>query len=272
LTLEDVTTTGAGGLLALAIDPQFERTAFIYAIYTARSRNGAPIFRMARFRYAGGTLADRAILLDGVPSAAAQPRAGLRFGADGKLYVVFDDAGDASLRDNFASFNGKILRLNPDATTPGDNDTTRPTFAHGLRSPLGFDWQSAHTLWIADSLEEGSERLTAVSTDGKTMRGAVGTTYALPPGTGASALAFYDADLIPAFRGDLLIAADEGQHILRLRFDREAPTRIVGSERLLQDRVGPIRVLAIGPRGEIYVATTDALGRIVPDGPDVLNR
>lgn len=265
LALGDVTTSGGGGLLAVATDPQFERTGFVYAIYTAQSRSGAAMFRLARFRYAGGTLADRAVLLDGVPSAAARPKAGLRFGADGKLYIVFDDAGEPSLRENVASFNGKILRLNHDATTPDDNSSTRPTFAHGLRSPLGFDWQNARTLWIADSLEEGAERLTAVAADGKTMRGAVGTTYALPPGTGTSALAFYDADLIPAFRGDLLISADEGRHILRLRFDREAPTKIIGSERLLQDRVGPIRVVATGPRGEVYFATADAVGRIVPD-------
>jgi glucose/arabinose dehydrogenase len=265
LTLDDVLTSGGGGLLAVATDPQFERTGFVYAVYTAPSRYGDAIFRLARFRDAGGTLADRAVLLDGVPSAAAEPRAGLRFGADDKLYVVFDDAGDPSLRDNFASFNGKILRLNHDATTPDDNVTTRPTFAHGFRSPRGFDWQNAQTLWIADGFEAGFERLTAVATDGRTMRGAVGTTYALPAGAGASALAFYDGDLMPAFRGDLLIAADEGHHVLRLRFDRQTPTRIIGSERLLQDRVGPIRVVAAGPRGEIYFATPDAVGRIVPD-------
>ena len=266
LTLHDVTTAGAGGLLAVATDPQFERTGFVYAIYTAQSRNGAAVFRLARFRYAGGSLADRAILLDGVPSAGTQPRAGLGFGADGKLYVAFDDAGDPSLRENFASFNGKILRLNHDATTPADNATMRPTLAHGFRSPLGFDWQNAQTLWIADSVAEGSEHLTAVATDkGSDPLSTVRTTYALPSGTGASGLTFYDGDLMPRFQGDLLIAADEGRHILRLRFDRQTPTTIVGSERLLQDRVGPIRVIATGPRGEIYFCTLDALGRIVPD-------
>lgn len=266
LTLDEVTTSGAGGLLAVATDPQFERTGFVYAIYTAQSRNGAAVFRLARFRYAGGTLADRAILLDGVPSAGTHPRAGLRFGADGKLYVAFDDAGDPSLRENFASFNGKILRLNHDATTPADNAAPRPTFARGFRSPLGFDWQNAQTLWIADRVAEGSEHLTAVATEkGSDPLSTVRTTYALPSGTGASGLAFYDGDLMPGFQGDLLIAADEGRHILRLRFDRQTPTKIVGSERLLHDRVGPIRVVATGPRGEIYFCTPEALGRIVAE-------
>jgi glucose/arabinose dehydrogenase len=76
-------------------------------------------------------------------------------------------------------------------------------------------------------------------------------------------VAFYRGELLPAFRGDLLVAADEG-HILRLRFDGGRRGRITSSERLLQDRVGPVRVVGIGPGGEIYFCTADALGRLVP--------
>ncbi|MBW8869044.1 MAG: PQQ-dependent sugar dehydrogenase, partial [Acidobacteria bacterium] len=50
--------------------------------------------------------------------------------------------------------------------------------------------------------------------------------------------------------------------LLRLRFAEDDPSRVVDSERLLEDRVGPIRVLAAGPDGALYFCTDTALGRL----------
>ena len=100
-----------GQLLAIALDQQFERTGFAFAIYTAPSSIGEPEFTLARFRSVSDTLGDRAVLLDGVP-ASSTPSAALRFGPDGKLYAAFDDGGDARRRKDAASLNGKIVRLN----------------------------------------------------------------------------------------------------------------------------------------------------------------
>ena len=61
----------------------------------------------------------------------------------------------------------------------------------------------------------------------------------LPARTGASALAFYRGTLVPAFAGDLFVAAEEGRHLLRLRFDKRDPTRLLSTERLLQDPDSP---------------------------------
>ncbi|PYQ78339.1 MAG: hypothetical protein DMG03_28695 [Acidobacteria bacterium] len=65
-----------------------------------------------------------------------------------------------------------------------------------------------------------------------------------------------------AFRNDLIIGSDEGRHLLRVRFDPRAPTTVAGAERLLQDAVGGIRVVAAGPDGALYFATADAVGRL----------
>ena len=77
----------------IALDPQFERTRHVFAIYTAPSRSGEPTFTLARFRESSDTLGDAAVLLDGVPAASPSPAAALRFGPDGKLYAAFDDGG-----------------------------------------------------------------------------------------------------------------------------------------------------------------------------------
>ena len=155
-------TLGANGqLLALALDPQFERTRYAFAIYTAPShsgdRAGEPMFTLARFREVSDTLGDRAVLLDEVPASAPSPSAALRFGPDGKLYAAFDDGGDARRRGDAASLNGKVLRLNPDGTTPDDASGATPVYADGYRSPTALDWDpQTATLWTADRAAGGS--------------------------------------------------------------------------------------------------------------------
>src|SRR6185503_6228224 len=95
-------------LLALALDPQFDRTRFVFVIYTALSRSGEPVFTLARFREVAGTLGDRIVLLDGIRAPSSSPRAALRFGPDGKLYAALDEARDARRLGDAASMHGKI--------------------------------------------------------------------------------------------------------------------------------------------------------------------
>jgi hypothetical protein len=170
------TLSSQGQLLAIALDPQFERTGFVFAIYTAPSRTGEPEFTLARFRAVSDTLGDRAVLLAGVP-ASSTPSAALRFGPDGKLYAAFDDGGDARRRKDAASLNGKIVRLNVDGTTPADAPGATPVYADGLGSPIAIGWDPpTGTLWAADRI------------------------------AGASPFTFYRGALFPAWDGRLITA------------------------------------------------------------------
>jgi glucose/arabinose dehydrogenase len=265
LALDDVSTAGGGGLLSLALDPRFERTRFVYAVYTAPSRSGGTMFVLARFREAADTLADRAIFLDDIPASPTRAAASVRFGGDGKLYAAFDDGGNPRLAGDLASFNGKVLRMNADGSTP-DDQAASPVYSDELRSPRGFDWQpSTGTLWIADGGPEHSARLCAVMPEeGRRRRGVVQARYELPAETGPSAVAFYRGDRVPALHDNLLIAAERGRYILRVRFDPHNPARILTSERLLNDRVGNVRVIAAGTDGAIYFCTPNALARLAP--------
>jgi glucose/arabinose dehydrogenase len=178
LSLADALGSG-GQLVALALDPHFERTRYAFAIYTAPARSGEPMFTLARFREVADTLGDRAVLLDGVRASSPSPAAALRFGPDGKLYAAFDDGGDARRRRDPASLNGKVLRLDPDGTTPGDANGGTPVYADGFQSPVALDWDPpTATLWVADRA------------------------------AGASPFAFYRGALFPAWAGRLLSASD----------------------------------------------------------------
>jgi glucose/arabinose dehydrogenase len=262
---------GDGQLLALALDPQFDRTRFVFSIYTAASRSGDLVYTLARFREAGGTLGDRIVLLDSIP-ATSPPSASLRFGPDAKLYAAIDETVDARRRGDAASMQGKILRLNPDGTTPDDQAGATPLYADGYGgAPGGFDWDlRSLVLWVAGRDADGSSRLRTLALDSGVpvgmKRGVVRRAFALPAQTKPSSVAVYRGDLFPAFAGSVLVASEEGRHLLRVKLDPQTSTP-VAAERLLQDRVGEVRAVAISPDGAVYFGTADAIGRLVPELP-----
>ena len=254
---------GTTRLLSLAVDPNFDRTRSVYAVYTTAAPNGSRVFALSRFSEASNALFGEVVLLDRIPASAAAA-ASVRMSADGKLFVAFDDGGDPRRAGDLASPSGKLLRLNPDGTTPDDQAGLTPTYAADFHSPRGFDWQpGSRVLWIADHLTDDAASLTGVaSTPGAQRRGVRVASYSLPRESRPSAAAFIRNSSLTGFDNDLLIASAEGRHLLRVRFDAAAGTRAVATERLLQDVVGAVRVVAVGPDGAVYIATDDAVAQI----------
>ena len=69
---------------------------------------------------------------------------------------------------------------------------------------------------------------------------------------------------MPMFKGDLFVAAETGRQLIRLRFDPSNATKIVSVERMLEDQIGAIRVVAEGPDSALYIATDSVLYRLAP--------
>ena len=84
-----------------------------------------------------------------------------------------------------------------------------------------------------------------------------------PPGA-----SFYDAAAISGFRHDLFMAAVDGEHLLRVRFDPRDPDRIAGTERLIEGRFGRLSDVATAPDGALYLATSNRDGRGMPASGD----
>jgi len=172
VVLDDVQSSpGTAGLLSVVLDPDFLRTRFVYAVYTTDTG-----FRLARFRETGSRLQEQIVLLDEVP-AAPVPSAALRFGPDAKLYLALDDGGEPSRAGDFGSYNGKVLRLNPDGTVPADQAGLTPVFAVNLSAARGFDWDLDHkTLWVAEGVGDQPGVLAAlVDEGGRARRGRIVT-------------------------------------------------------------------------------------------------
>lgn len=254
-----------GGLLAIAADPKFEDNGWLYTLYAAAGPRSGMEFVVARFRYAGGTFGERAVLLDRTPASPDGASGTLRIGPDGKIYLGFDSSADVRAAGSFATYNGKVLRLNTDATTPDDQPDGTPIFSLDHPQPQAIDWQpTSGTLWVVDRVDDDAGRLSAVVKAEKQSRAAARTSYALPAGTGAGSAAFYRGQLVANFQGNLFIAGETSHELIRLRFDPQNPSTVVSVEKLLKDQIGPIRVVAEGPDGALYIATATTLYRLAP--------
>lgn len=240
-----------GGLLAIALDPQFDQTSLMYALYATEASRGEMEVVLARFRGVNDRFGERAIFFARRSTTRSRASGALRIGSDGKLYVGVE---------------GEILRLNGDATTPDDRGELTPVYSLDHPDPRALGWHPlSRDLWVIDGVDPSGGRLSAVpSVTSQQRRAAQRTAYTLPQGTGASSAAFYGGHLIPIFRGDLFVAAEARRELMRLRFDPADPARIISVERLLKEEIGPVRVVAEGRDGALYVAGDTALYRLGP--------
>ena len=252
---------GNARLLSFTADPEFDKTHLVYAVYTTATENGSRTFNLSRFSESSNALFGEIVLLDRVAASTASASS-VRIGADGS-FAAFDDGGDLRSAGDLASPAGRCCA----STQTGDSADQAglsPAYATEFHSPRGFDWQpGARVLWITDRLSDNSaSRIGVGSAPGAQRRGVRLASYALPPETRPSSVAFLRGSAVSELRNDLLIASEEGRHLLRVRFDAGGGTRVAATERLLQDVVGGVRVVAVSPGGGLYIGTEDAVAQI----------
>ena len=170
------------------------------------------------------------------------------------------------MAQDLASNNGKVLRLNPNGTTPDDQAGASPLYSLAYRSPRGVDWDpSSKLLWVLDAADGRPSRISVVDAGGGARkRGVTKATVALPEGNDPSALIAYRGDLIRPFHHSLLIASDGRQPLLRVRLDPNDATKTIGIDQVLPSSVGTVRALTIGPDGAVYFASNTAILRLAP--------
>ena len=291
LTLGDVFAVGEAGLLGLALDPEFSQNGFVYLLYTRNRPGESPANRIVRYREVGNTLAEPVVLLDDLPAAASYGGGRLRFGPDGLLYAATGDGGEADDAQDLASFTGKILRIRRDGTTPSTNPFASPVYSVGHRNAQALDWHPlTRTLWATEPgsvghlgqpgqpgrpgndevnrIEAGANYGWPVIEGVQTMPGMRPPVLLFSPPIAPSGASFYDGATIAGFRNDLFLAALSGTHLHRVRFDPADPSRIIGTERLLDGRFGRLRDVVTGPDGGLYVATSNRDGRGTPTAAD----
>ena len=155
----------------------------------------------------------------------------LTFGPDGKLYVNVGNAFSGRQSQSPTSFNGKILRLNPDGSAPADNpwfDPSNPAsarsyqFATGIRNAFGADWRGADGVLYISENGDVLDRVARV--DPGTNLGYDGTDASLvpdalvifgPPAVAPTGIAALNSHAFPAVYSDCLFVATGGQSFRR---------------------------------------------------------
>lgn len=279
LTLDDVNATGEAGLLGLALHPQFASNHFVYLVYTARRADGAAVNRLVRYREAGGTLGERAVLLDDIPAAGIHDGSRLRFGPDGLLYMTMGDAAAPSVAQDPATLNGKILRLRDDGTTPPGNPFSSPVYSLGHRNPQGIDWDPATgRLWETEHGQSANDEVNVIESgknygwpvieDGQDAAGMERPVLYFTETAAPSGASFYRGAAIPAFSGNLFFGALRGVHLHRVQLAGPDRRTIASHEKLLEGRFGRIRDVISGSDGALYFCTNNRDGRGTPAADD----
>jgi glucose/arabinose dehydrogenase len=267
-----VSSQGEGGLLGLAIDPQFRRNRAVYLYFTT-----AAGMRLERWRWTGERLVREVTLVDAIAAGPVHDSGRIGFGPDGRLYVATGDAGRPALAQDSTSLNGKLLALTP-AQYRGARGVWPAVVATGLRNPQGFDWQPGTGALIANDHgpsgfdgPEGFDEVNLIRAGGN-----YGWPNAIGSATGAGAyrapLRVYEQAIAPsggafvtqpgsAWTGDYVLAALRGQELRRLEL---RGGRIVGEHPLLRLRYGRLRTVREDPRGRLYVLTSNRDGRGTP--------
>jgi len=263
-SIPDVLHAGEGGLMGIAVHPNFAQNQFIYLYFTTREDSTKN--RVARYRLLGNVLNPDKIILDNIPGSSFHDGGQIAFGPDGMLYLTTGDAGNANSAQNIQSLAGKILRLTSDGDIPGDNPFGNAVWSYGHRNGQGLAWDNSGNLWGTEhgrsGAQSGFDELNVIS---------IGANYGWPVIQGnavqgdmraprlhsgafdtwaPSGLAYKDNVLyFSGLRGSRLYAAGLGGNA------------VVSVDEYFTNEFGRLRAATIGPDNMLYLTTSNRDGR-----------
>jgi glucose/arabinose dehydrogenase len=268
--------SGEGGLLGLAVSPDYVDDRYIYTYYTTGVDN-----RVVRF-HMGETPEP---ILTGIPSNTYHDGGRIKFGPDGMLYVSTGDAGDSGNSQDRSSLGGKILRIEPGGSIPPDNPFPgNPVYSYGHRNVEGLAWDSEGRLYASEfgaSTWDEVNRIEAgenygwpeVEGRGGEDQGYVDPITVWPPSEASpSGAEIMVEGAIPQWEGDLFVAALRGEGLWRLELNDSG--EVVDREKLLDGEVGRVRDAIQAPDGSLWVSTSnhDPYGSPVSEQDDRILR
>lgn len=294
----EVFAKGQGGLLDVALSPDFASDRLVYLSYAeADGETAGTTVGRGRLSDDLRNLQDFEVIFRQQPRLSTGTHFGSRlvFDGEGHLFIALGDNNQRPTAQELDKLQGKVVRVHADGSVPADNpfvdraDARPEIWSYGHRNQQGAalnPWSGK--LWTHEHGPRGGDELN-IPLAGKNYgwpRATHGINYSmLPipeaeadevPGTepalhvwkkspAISGMAFYDHQRFPAWQNSLFIGALSAGELIRLQLDGD---KVVAEERLLAERKARIRDVRVGPDGYLYLLTDSAKGQLLRVGQD----
>ncbi|ODN68587.1 PQQ-dependent sugar dehydrogenase [Methylobrevis pamukkalensis] len=290
----DVVARGQGGLLDVALHPGFASNSRVYLSFSQAGDGGAGTavgYGILERDGATARLDDFKVIFQQLPKVNAGQHYGSRlvFAPDGTLYVTLGERGQGAPAQDLGSHLGKVVRIGDDGALPADNpfanaeSGARPEiWSYGHRNPQGAALHpQTGELWLVEHGARGGDEINKpeagtnygwpeISYGKHYSGGKIGVGTSAPgmaqpihywdPSIAPSGMTFYDGDLFPEWKGDILVGALKAQLLVRLDVEDGA---VVGEDRLFAGKFGRIRDVRTGPDGAVYILTDASNGQLI---------
>jgi glucose/arabinose dehydrogenase len=276
-----------GGLLDVAVDPEFGTSGLVYLSYAEPGDGGAST-ALARGRLTGSGLEEVEVIFRQEPRIDGGAHFGSRiaFPADGTVFLGLGERFQFDPAQDLASHLGKVVRINRDGSVPDDNPFVgRPgalpeIWSYGHRNIQGAAIHPrTGALWIVEHGPRGGDEVNVVEAgrnygwplvswgrhysgedipDPPTRPDLAQPVFQWTPVIAASGMDFYTAGLFADWQGDLLVGGLVAEAIVRLDPDGQEVAEV---ERL--DLGARVRDVAVGPEGAVYALTDEDDGAVL---------
>jgi glucose/arabinose dehydrogenase len=274
ITISDVISKGEGGLLGMAIHPNFSVNPHVFVVYNY-DKSGVYTEKIVRFTYSGSTLINPIIILDNIPAASYHNGSRLLISPDLKLIVTTGDAGNTMSSQSINSLSGKVLRLNLDGSIPTDNPILgNPLWTIGHRNAQGLVYANGK-LYSSEHGPDKDDEINILIKNRNygwpTVNGfcnenaeivfcstnnVVEPLISWTPTLAVSGMDFYDNGPITQLKKSLILATLKDQTLYQLKLN-SVGDKIEETKELLRGTYGRLRDVCVGADGKIYVITSN---------------
>ena len=273
---------GQGGLLDIAIHPNFEKNKFIYLSYASEDTEGkGGNTTISRAILNGDTLEELEVLYKGTPDSRKGQHFGGRMEFDNENYLFFSigDRGNRNVNPQDITIDGgKIYRIKDDGTIPKDNpfyndgNAKKAIYSYGHRNPQGmFKHPVSGKIWTNEHGPRGGDEINIIEkgknygwpkityginysgttiTKNKSLPNMEQPLYYWIPSIAPSSFEYISSEIYPNWKGSLLAGALVFKYIERIVLEDD----IVVSRSKIAENLGRPRDIKQGPDGYIYVS------------------